>query len=149
MKANKAPVMAAMDARSLQLRWFASLVCPWNHGFRDDRPAAATWNKSKHVLSRGPYLPCTQQYEQDTYVLLGPTCTQIGEGSAGKEKPGPDGGRTDGTDTIKFESNRFSDLRWHKWVIIYNFRGNSNDVPNQTAEALLLLLLGIDVPRPI
>ena len=31
-----------------------------------------------------------------------------------------------------------------RWVIIYKFRGNSNDGPNQTAEALLLLLLGID-----
>ena len=42
-----------------------------------------------------------------------------------------------------FMSNRFFNLSMARWVIIYNLRGNSNDGPNQTAEALLLLLLEI------
>ena len=43
-----------------------------------------------------------------------------------------------------FQSFFLFDLRVAVGVIIYNIRGSFNDVPNQTAEALLLLLLGID-----
>ena len=42
-------------------------------------------------------------------------------------------------------SKRFLTYGWCWCVIIYNFRVNFNDVPNQTAKALLLLLLGIDI----
>ena len=43
----------------------------------------------------------------------------------------------------------FMTYGWHRWVIIYNMRGNSDDGPNQTAEAWLLLLLGRDNPLPL
>ena len=51
-----------------------------------------------------------------------------------------------GTEDRKKITNRYKgNLLVAEWVIIYNFRGNSDDVPNQTAELLMLLLLGIDV----
>ena len=43
------------------------------------------------------------------------------------------------------DSNLFFNLWVAEWVIFYNFEGKFDDGPNQTAEAWLLLLLGIDM----
>ncbi len=38
--------------------------------------------------------------------------------------------------------NNFFNLRVAEWIIVVNFDGNFNDLPNQTAEAIVSLLLG-------